>query len=102
MSIRSYIDIINEAHHNAIQKDVLQQLKAEVESGNMPTVNNCSSCPGYTMGDLEALGWMTKTYTHDDAGEVDGWTRDYSGPAPVMVQTQGAPHSQKLNPGETL
>jgi hypothetical protein len=80
------------------------RLKAEIEAGMMPTVHNASSSssPIYTMGDLEMLGWMDKEYTHDSSGEVDGWTRFYTGPKPIKVHTQGAKQLQVLNPNELL
>lgn len=79
-------------------------LKLEIESGHQPIIHNVSatSRPVYTMGDLEALGWMTKSYTTDQSGDVTGWTRAYHGPKPVRVKTMGAKHLQVLNPGEVL
>ena len=69
------------------------RLKAEIEAGMMPTVQNASgsSSPVYTMGDVQALGWMDKEYTHDSAGEVDGWNRFYHHDAPgaIRVSTGG-------------
>ena len=64
------------------------RLKAEIEAGMMPTVQNVSGTtdPVYTMGDLEALGWMEKDYTHDSEGEVDGWNRYYSHDAPGAIR----------------
>ncbi len=88
----------------ADRSNSLARLKAEVEAGMMPTVYNVTSTtdPVYTMGDLEALGWMEKEYTHDNEGEVDGWIRYYDGPKPVKVHTAGAPELRVLNPGGTV
>jgi len=79
------------------------RLKAEVEAGMVPGIYNASSNadPVYTMGDLEALGWMSQTYTHDSSGEVDGWERDYFGPKPVKILNR-AGRSRVLNPGDLL
>lgn len=97
-------------HDDIIAADMTQapdrqaRLKAEIEAGYMPTVENCSgsSSPVYTMGDLQALGWMTKRYTHDSSGEVDGWERDYFGPNPFRVNTMGAKELRVVNPGEEV
>lgn len=82
----------------------LKRLKAEIESGMMPTVHNASgaSAPIYTLGDVEALGWMTKHYTHDSSGEVDGWERDYYGPKPFKLHTTGAPELRVIHPGDVI
>jgi hypothetical protein len=82
----------------------LARLKAEVEAGMEPTIDNVSrsTSPTYTMGDLEDLDWMEKEYTHDSEGEVDGWIRHYHGPKPVKVRTRGAESLRVLNPGEVL
>jgi|GEM_PF-5309479 len=83
----------------------LDQLAKQIKNGDMPVIYNASYVADqsiYTMGDLEELGWMTKRYTHDSSGEVDGWIRSYTGPQPVLVKTQGADQLQQLNPGETL
>jgi hypothetical protein len=80
------------------------ELKELVELGCIPQVANCTAGAGddYTMGDLQALGWMTKTYTHDAEGEVDGWERYYTGPQAIYVDTCGAEELEMLMPGETL
>jgi len=88
------------------------RLKAEIEAGMMPGVHNItsSSSPVYTCGDVQALGWMDKEYTHDSEGEVDGWTRHYSGPKPrhysgpkpIKILTHGAKGPQVLQPNEVL
>ncbi|MEA1980835.1 MAG: hypothetical protein U9N54_07675 [candidate division Zixibacteria bacterium] len=81
------------------------KLKAEIENNLLPRIMNCSSSANqeqYTMGDLQDLKWMTKTYTHDSSGEVDGWERYYTGPNPILVKTIGSPELEILNPGETL
>jgi len=64
------------------------RLKAEIEAGLIPTVHNVSHTtnPVYTMGDMQALGWMDKEYTHDSSGEVDGWNRYYSHDAPGAIR----------------
>jgi len=64
------------------------RLKAEIEAGMIPTVQNVSSTtdPVYTMRDVEALGWMEQYYTHDSQGEVDGWNRHYSSRAPGAIR----------------
>jgi hypothetical protein len=54
------------------------------------------------MGDLEDIGWMTKFYTHDAEGEVDGWTRCYYGPNPILVETLGSEVLQELENGDEL
>ncbi len=99
-------EILESMEERAAQRqERLKRLKADVESGNMPVIQNASGVHDqsqYTMGDLEELGWMTKTYTHDSQGEVDGWDREYHGPKPVKVQTMGAKELQILKPGETI
>lgn len=82
----------------------LENLKRAVESGCMPVVLNCSSGPSdvFTLGDLEDLGWMTKRYTTDYSGEVDGWERDYFGPKPFTLQTWGALGNTVIKPGDTI
>lgn len=100
--MREFINIVNEASNlNARQ----EKLKTEIVLGAKPVVYNASSVADeniYTMGDVERIGWMTKEYTHDASGEVDGWKRHYSGPKPIMVKTEGAAGLKQLNPHETL
>ena len=70
------------------------RLKAEIEAGMMPTVQNVSSTSdanAYTMGDVEALGWMTKDYhsyrTGSDEDDYDTtWTRYYHREAPGAIR----------------
>jgi len=80
------------------------RLKAEIEAGMIPAVHNASGSakPVYTCGDLEALGWMDKTYTHDSEGEVDGWEPEYFGPKPVKILTRGAPGPKVLKSGDII
>jgi len=85
--------------------DRLALLKKLVEENSHPIIQNCSSVSDshlFTMNDLQELGWMFKSYTHDLSGEVDGWERFYSGPAPVLVKTIGSDRLEILKPGETL
>jgi len=82
------------------------RLKAEIEAGMMPTVHNASSAsdPIYTMGDVEALGWMTKDYHTERTGYDDydtTWTRYYhrEAPGPIRVHTTGGTASEIWQPG---
>lgn len=113
MNMREILDRIDEAVGGTGQSPAffqkqkelrLKRLKAEVEAGKMPIIRDVSGTSDnvFTMGDLENLGWMSKHYTTDPSGEVDGWTRDYFGPKPVRVQTSGATSLKTLNPGDTL
>jgi len=90
---------------NDIRTQRLNRLRQDVVSNKRPVIHNVSSTADasiYTMGDLENLGWMTKRYTHDMEGEVDGWERDYDGPNPIQIQTTGAGKLRVLCPGETI
>lgn len=105
--MRNLINIVNESFvpEDNLSDDRLATLKLDIEQGNLPTIYNASwvNDPSiWTMGDLENLGWMDKSYTHDSSGEVDGWTRHYTGPQPIMVKTKGSEKLEQLNPGETL
>ncbi len=85
--------------------DRQKQLKNDIIAGKIPIVENCSSCwPDYiyTMGDLQAIGWMTKQYTHDSSGEVDGWIRSYYGPNPVRVKTSGDKILRTIKSGDEV
>ena len=95
-------DMIDADMHNRERRQA--RLKAEIEAGFQPAVNNCSSStkPVYTMGDVEAIGWMYKEYTHDSTNEVSGVVRHYFGPNPIKVLTHGAAKLRTLNPGEDL
>lgn len=81
------------------------RLKAEVEAGRVPIVRNASSLSDdevYTMGDLEALGWMDKDYHSEMMGPDDvntTWTRYYhsDAPGPIRVNTSG--HLEVWQPG---
>jgi len=58
------------------------RLSKEIKAGNAPVVHNVSSTTDavYTMGDVEALGWMTKEYhtsRYGDEEEDVSWTRYY-------------------------
>jgi len=82
------------------------RLKAEIEAGYAPVVHNTSSSaePVYTMGDVEALGWMTKDYHTERYGPDDydtTWTRYYhrEAPGPIRVQTSGGREPQVWQPG---
>jgi len=72
------------------------RLRKEIAAGYAPVVHNVSSTvdPVYTMGDVEALGWMTKDYssTRSGAGDDDydvSWTRFYhrDAPGPIRVKS---------------
>jgi len=82
------------------------RLKAEIEAGYAPVVHNTSSTidPVYTMGDVEALGWMTKDYHTTSYGpdeEDTTWTRYYhrEAPGPIRVKTFGGGEPDVWKPG---
>ncbi len=91
----------------------LRRLKSEVESGRQPVVMNTSATADasvYTMGDLEALGWMDKEYhtnrrgprdSEDEEFDVD-WTRHYFGPKPIRVQTLGSSKLRTISKGDSV
>ena len=83
-----------------------QKLKQEIEAGLIPTVHNVSSTtdPVYTMGDVEALGWMTKDYHTERTGHDDydtTWTRYYhhEAPGPIKVKAGGNMPPELWKPG---
>lgn len=90
---------------NVIAKERQDRLKAAIENNEVPEVYNASwtNTDEYTLGDLEALGWMKKYYTHDSSGEVDGWTRDYLKHAPGSFKliTHGG-KARVINPGDEI
>jgi hypothetical protein len=83
-------------------KTHLITLKNLIESNKKPIIFNCSSGPGYTLGDIEDIGWMTERYTHDSEGEVDGWERDYYGPNSFMLETYGSTQLEEIKKGDTI
>lgn len=79
------------------------RLKAEIEAGMVPTVHNVSATTAsvYTMGDVEALGWLEKDYHTTQIGDDYDvtWTRYYAAdaPGPIKVSTSG--NIKVWNPG---
>lgn len=88
------------------RKQRLIKLKAEIEAGMAPIVHNVSGTtdPVYTMGDVEALGWMTKDYHTTRMGPDDydtTWTRYYhhDAPGPIRVKSGGNMPPEVWKPG---
>jgi hypothetical protein len=84
------------------RREVLLKMICENE---LPEIHNCSGAADqtlFTMGDLEALEWMTKRYTHDSEDEVDGWERTYYGPNPIVVITSGEKEPKIISYGEDI
>jgi hypothetical protein len=82
-----------------------EKLREMILNNEKPVVFNASGIINqetFTMGDLEDIGWMTKFYTHDAEGEVDGWTRCYYGPNPILVETLGSEELQELENGDEI
>lgn len=69
------------------------RLKAEVEAGYMPVVQNSSMTRGeYAMGDFVNLGWAEKEYVTDRHGDVEDIIWFYTGPAPFRLYR--GPHKE--------
>lgn len=105
-------EFIIESDATAINKDIeaamrdpqkrRAKLKSEIEGGLAPIVHNVSSTtqPVYTMGDVEALGWMTKEYYSAGPDDV-AWARYYhhDAPGPIRVQSGGRSEPVVWEPG---
>lgn len=75
------------------------RLKAEIEAGYMPIVQNASMVRGeYAMGDIVNIGWAEKEYITDYQGEVEGVKWWYNGPAPFKLATMGRPEPEVIQP----
>lgn len=76
------------------------KLKAEIEAGLAPVVHNVSSTtePVYTMGDVEALGWMTKEY-YTVGRDDTSWARYYHHDAPGPIRVPAGNRLEVWKPG---
>lgn len=105
--MRNLIDIIESIESEMRDPEKRRaRLKAEIEAGMAPIVHNVSSTiePVYTLGDVEALGWMDKEYHTERIGPDDYetyWTRYYhhDAPGPIRVYTHGAKELELWEPG---